>query len=129
MSDLMFNKLGKVDFSTREKNDTAKTADNNLRNGSLQDCFLSICIREELTIDLCLNNESSRRGYILAFDNLSILFWDQKRYYLIFKSSICLISPLDFLDMHFCMKEFSPAKEAPTTEKYPWETLKKRTVK
>ena len=105
MSDLMFNKLGKVDFSTREKNGTAKTADNNLRNGSLQDCFLSICIREELTIDLCLNNESSRRGYI------------------------CLISPLDFLDMHFCMKEFSPAKEAPTTEKYPWETLKKRTVK
>lgn len=71
---------------------------NNLRHNSLQDKFLSSCIRDSLQVQVFLLNESIERGEIVAFDNWVILFKSKGAYSLIYKTALCLISPVKETD-------------------------------
>lgn len=66
-----------------------------LRNSNLQDSYLSACISERIVVDIYLQTESSQRGIIEAFDNWVILFRTDKRHYLIYKTAISLLAPVD----------------------------------
>lgn len=66
-----------------------------LRNSNLQDSYLSACISERIVVDIYLQTEGSQRGVIEAFDNWVILFRTDKRHYLIYKTAISLLAPVD----------------------------------
>lgn len=66
-----------------------------LRNSNLQDNYLSACISERIVVDIYLQTEGSQRGIIEAFDNWVILFKTDKRHYLIYKTAISLLTPVD----------------------------------
>lgn len=66
-----------------------------LRNSNLQDRFLSACISEQIELDLFLQTEGYQRGVIEAFDNLVILLRSNDRRYLIYKTAILLLSPVE----------------------------------
>lgn len=68
---------------------------NSLRNTNLQDLFLSICISEQIEVDLFLQTEASQRGVIEAFDNWVILLRSNSRRYLIYKTAILSMTPVE----------------------------------
>ena len=97
------------------------TSSDSLRNNSLQDRFLSVCISEQILLDLFLQSDSSQRGVIEAFDNWVILFHAKQRYYLIYKTAIALPTPVEPDKVEALMQSdlsyaFQPARVVLTLE-------------
>lgn len=61
---------------------------------NLQDRFLQTMVREKVTLDVFMKNESMRRGQILDYDNWTVLLKSDGKYYLLFKSAIMGMIPL-----------------------------------
>lgn len=62
---------------------------------NLQDQFLAALCEHEVECDLMLRNEASLRGRVIDYDNWSLLIDKENKSYLIFKSGIMALVPLE----------------------------------
>lgn len=62
---------------------------------NLQDQFLAELASKQTHCDIMLRNEASLRGKIIDYDNWSLLVQKEEKSYLIFKSGIMALIPLE----------------------------------
>lgn len=62
---------------------------------NLQDSYLAVLCADAIECDIMLRNEASIRGRVIDYDNWSLLIHHEERSYLIFKSGIMALIPLE----------------------------------
>lgn len=99
MENVWMDKQYGAKFKRIEKGSTDRSKRERAETESLQDRFLS-CVKEnKTTLDVYLKNESIRRGKILDYDNWTILLLSDGKYYLLFKSAVMGIIPIENISL------------------------------
>lgn len=86
-------KTRRIEGSQLKKSNQTPAAER-ASSAALQDRFMAAMKNEKATLDVYLKNESIRRGRLLDYDNWTILLYADEKYYLLFKSAIMSIIPL-----------------------------------
>ncbi len=84
-------------------------------NRRMQDSFLNHCRKEEIEVLLELNNANTASGYIIGFDQDSIVIESNGSQHLYFFASLCCIKPKQ--DVNYIFNEAYRYKK--TLKGYP----------
>lgn len=82
-------------YGTARNYDRQRPGYSNPGRYNLQDQFLAALCEHGVECDLMLRNEASLRGRVIDYDNWSLLIDKEDKSYLIFKSGIMALVPLE----------------------------------